>query len=214
MIAHVAAATFGALLKVYDDIEDNPVIARYSSSYIMEIVKALIIASFTYASIHDMNLPIFIFIGEYLHSVISDSNATSTEFYHAGMIVALLLSIITFDASHVSVILIISIVGFILFGYIDHTLCPEEYSWKKIILRICYVIVLIIVGQLPVFIPYHNTVLFSMSYFMTSVIFMICAQYSDITPKEPKEPKEPKKPKEPKEPSQDASEKEIYIQVK
>jgi hypothetical protein len=178
MITHVAAATFGALLKVYDDMEDNPIIAQYGSSQIMEIIKVLIIASFTYASMDNMNLPIFILIGEYLHSAVSDDKATSTEFYQAGMIVALVLSIITFDISHVSVILILTIIFFILGGYIDHTLCPEEYSWNKIILRIFYVIMIIILGEFPRFIPYYNTLLFCVGYFMTSVLLMIYAQWS------------------------------------
>jgi hypothetical protein len=178
MITHVAAATFGALLKVYDDMEDNPIIAQYGSSQIMEIIKVLIIASFTYASMDNMNLPIFIFIGEYLHSAVSDDKATSTEFYQAGMIVALVLSIITFDVSKLSILLVISIVGFILGGYIDHTLCPEEYSWKKIILRMFYIIMIIILGQIPIFIPYHNTLLFCAGYFTTSVLIMIYAQWS------------------------------------
>ena len=178
MIAHAAAATFGALLKVYDDMEDNPVIARHSTPQRMEIVKALIIASFTYASIQDMNLPIFILIGEYLHSAISDDNATSTEFYHAGMIVALLLSIIAFDISTWSIVLLISIVGFIVGGYIDHTRCPEEYSWNKIMLRIFYVIMIIIIGLFPICIPYRSIQLFCLGYFMTSVLFMLYAQWS------------------------------------
>jgi hypothetical protein len=174
-----AAILFGGLLKVYDDMVDNPIIAQYSTSNMMEIVKALIIASFTYASMHNMNLPIFIFMGEYLHCTISDDKANNTYFYHAGMMIALILSMITFDISKCSLILINNILLFMIVGHIDHTLFPEEYSWRKIIVRTFYVIFLMMALQLPIFAEHYDIFLFCSGYFMTSVLIMIYSQYNE-----------------------------------
>jgi len=184
------AAVFGALLKVYDDMEDNPVLAQYNTPQLMEIVKTLIIASFTYASIYDMNLPLIIFIFNYLHYAISDNTALSTYFYHGGMIVAFLLSIITFDISTISVVtIIITILICIMVGYMDNKLCPEEYSWKKIIFRTIYSIGIIVLLQFSV-VDYHTMITY-LSHFMTSILIMTYAQYNETKSPHPlKEPKE------------------------
>lgn len=181
MNVHYAAAAFGALLKVYDDIEDNPIIAQYCSSQFMEIIKVLVIASFTYASIYNMNFPIIIFIGDYLHYIMSDNGHISTDFYHAGMILALLLSIITFDVSKLSIELIISIVGFTLFAYLDHRFFPEEYSWKKIIWRSLWIIGILVLLQFQTSIPYYDMMLFPLGYCIISILFMLCAQCNETT---------------------------------
>ena len=216
MNAQYAASLFGGLLKIYDDMEDNPLIAQYASSQFMEIIKVLIITSFTYASIHNMNFPIIIFVGHLLHYLITDCDSLSTDFYHAGMILALLLSILMFDISKLGSGLIITLFGFMLYAYIDHKIFPEEYSWKKIIWRSLWVIGVLILLQFPMSIPYYDLMFFPLGYCMISVPLMIYAQSHETSkdPKESKEPKEPKETKELKEPKeilQDASEKEIRI---
>ena len=185
MIANIAAATFGGLLKLYDDIEDIPVIAKYASSQFMEIVKVLIIASFTYAAMHNIHLPIIIFIAHCLHYLIADRESIATDFYHAGMILALLLSIITFDVFTLNMELIVSIIGFTLYLYTDHTLFPEEYSWKKITWRLLWVIGLFLLLQFPVpmSMPYYDLMFFPLGYCMISVLLMTCAQWGE-TPHE------------------------------
>jgi hypothetical protein len=202
--ATYAALVFGTTMKLYDDMEDNPVLAQYSTPKLMELIKALMIASLTYTSIHYMNFPIVLFIGLFLHDIMSDDTSLSTGFWHALMIILLLLCIITFDISKLSMELIFSIIFFIVAAYIDHKLFPEEYSWKKIIGRILVVFIFITLLQFPIFIPYYDIFLFYSSYMMTSVLMMTCAKYyetkSSKDPKELKEqPNEPKEPKEPKE---------------
>jgi|UniRef100_A0A6C0BGX8 hypothetical protein len=204
MNANYAAAVFGATLKIFDDMEDNPVLAQYSTPKLMELIKAFVIASLTYAAIYNMNFPIIIFIGDYLHCAMSDNTALSTDFYYAFMTISLLLSIITFDVDKLSVVLIISIIFFTLVAYVDHTLFPEEYSWKKIIWRAVSSIIYIILSQFTIFTPYYDIIFFYIGYLMLSAIMMTCAKYyetkSSKDPKELKEqPNEPKEPKEPKE---------------
>lgn len=183
------AVIFGVLLKVYDDMEDNPIIAQYCTPQIMEIIKALIIASLTYVSIYNMNVPIVMFIGNFIHYIMTDDLALSTDFYRANMIISLLLSLITYDVSAWSIILIITILYCIFSGYIDHILLPEEHSWKKIIGRAVFSIGLIISLPFSVYVIDRDIILFTIGYCMTSVLLMLYAQLNEM-PKEPKETKE------------------------
>ena len=178
MDANYAAAIFGGLIKVYDDTMDNPVIAQHSTPPFMEMVKVLIIASFTYASLHHMNLPIFIFITHYIHYLIADQESLATHFYYAGMIIAFVLSIITWDTSQLSVLLLVMIILFILGGYIDHRFFPEEYSWKKIIWRAMWSVELIVSMQFSIFEPCYSILFFCVGYFIVSVLTMTYAQCS------------------------------------
>jgi len=195
MSATIAAAVFGALLKVYDDIEDIPLIAQYATPHIIETLKALIIVSLTYVSLHDMNLPLIIFIAHFLHDVITDDHALSTDFYHAGMIVAFLLSIITFDLSTLDMTACgIVIILFLLGGYVDHKVFPEEYGWKKIVWRALCAITVLMLLPFTTCRVYHDILLFFLGYCILSVLLMTCAQWSE-TSKEPskelsKEPSE------------------------
>ena len=205
MIAKVAAVAFGALLKIYDDMEDNPVIAKYATSQFMEIIKALIIMSFTYASIHNIHLPIIIFIAHCLHYVITDDHAISTDFYHAGMIVAFLLSIISFDVSTLNIVSFALPILYVFIGaYLDHILCPEEYSWKKIIWRSIISIALIVLLLFSTYVPDYDIVFFTVGYSMISIPFMIYAQTHEPS-------KETKETKETKEHPQSPSEKDIHL---
>ena len=196
--ATYAAVVFGATMKLYDDMEDNPVLAQHSTPKLMELIKALMIASLTYASIHYMNFPIVLFIGLFLHDIMSDDTSLSTGFWHAFMIILLLLCIITFDISKLSMELIFSIIFFNVAAYLDHKLCPEEYSWKKIIWRTLGAIMYTILLQFPIFIPYYDILLFYSSYMMTSVLIMTYAKYNEtkLSTESSKDPKE--QPKEDK----------------
>ena len=182
MNGNYAAAIFGSLLKVYDDIEDIPVIAQYNTPQFIEILKALIIASFTYVSLHNINFPIIICIIHYLNYLFIDNHSLATHFYHAGMLIAFLLSIITFDVSKLSMVLVNTILYGIIGIYIDHTLFPEEYSWRKIIWRTLCSIGLVVLLQFSVFMPYYDMILFSSGYFMTSVMVMMYAQTTEAIP--------------------------------
>jgi hypothetical protein len=213
MSANVAAI-FGGLLKLYDDIEDIPLIAQYATPHIIETLKALIIVSLTYVSLHDMNLPLIIFIAHFLHDVITDDRALETTFYYAGMITLFILSIITFDLSKwdmtaCSIVIIVFLLG----GYMDHKVFPEEYSWKKIIWRALCAITVLMLLPFSTQVIYHDILLFFLGYCILSVLLMTCAQWSETSkePKEPMELKEPKEPKEPKETPQGASEIDIRL---
>lgn len=207
-------AIFGALVKVYDDIEDNPVIAQYNTPKLMELIKALVIASFTYASINNMNLPLFTFIFHCFHYVISDDTSLSTNFYHAGMIIALLLSIITFDVAALNITTIVAtILICMMLAHIDHKLFPEEHSWKKIIGRTLTVIGLIILLQFQLAMIDVHTILFYLGYGMMSVCMMTFAQCSETeSPKELKETKEPSK-EQVSEEALTSKEKDVRLQV-
>jgi hypothetical protein len=195
MPATVAAVAFGALLKVYDDIEDIPLIAQYATPHIIETLKALIIASLTYVSLHDMNLPLIIFIAHFLHDLIIDNHALETTFYYAGMITLFILSIITFDLSKWDMTACgIVIILFLLGGYVDHKVFPEEYGWKKIVWRALCAITVLMLLPFTTRVIYHNILLFFLGYCILSVLLMTCAQWSE-TSKEPskelsKEPSE------------------------
>lgn len=180
-----AAALFGGLLKIYDDMEDIPVITQYKTAELMEIIKALIIASFTYASIHNMNFPLIIFIANSIHCLMTDHKALATDFYHAGIMIAFLLMIITFDVSEWNILSCIIIPLLILTGYVDHTLFPEEYSWGKIIGRTLFSIGLIVSLQLSIMVPFYDIIAFSISYCITSILIMTYTQYTEATSKVP-----------------------------
>ena len=201
-----AAAVFGTLVKVYDDMEDNPVLLQYNTPQFMELVKALVIVSFTYVSIHNINFPIIIFIVHYINYLFIDNHSLATDFYHAGMFIAFLLSIITFDVSKLSMALINTIIYGIIGIYIDHALFSEEHSWTKIIWRTLCSIGLVISLQFSLFMPYYDMILFSTGYFITSVCMMTYAQCNETKsskePTEPTEPNEPNEAEEPKEPNE------------
>ena len=187
MNINYSAALFGGLLKLYDDIEDIPVNASYFSSQFMETLKVLIIASFTYASIHNMNLPFMIFIVHCLHYLLTDRESITTDFYHAGMILALLLCMVMFDASQLHMGLLFSIMGVTLHAYLDHIFFPEDYSWKKILWRTVSGILCIISLHFHICIPYDDILLYWLGYFTTSVLLMTHAQSSETNRNTPQE---------------------------
>ena len=176
----IAAFVFGGLLKVYDDMEDIPVIAQHASSQLIEIVKAFIIASLTYVSIHNMNVPLLIFIAHLVHCLVIDDRVLVTDFYLAGMMITLCLFILTFDLSQWNTTaIVIPLILFMVGGYMDHTFFPEEYSWKKIIWRaLCGVSVLVALS-FSICMPYCDIVSFFLGYCALSVVLMIYAQSSE-----------------------------------
>lgn len=136
--------------------------------------------SLTYVSMHNMNIPIIIFVAHFLHDIIIDNHALETDFYHAGMITLFILSIVTFDLSTLDMTACgVVIISFLLGGYMDHNVFPEEYSWKKIVWRaLCAIIVLMLLPFSTRGI-YHDILLFFLGYCILSVILMTCAQCSE-----------------------------------
>ena len=210
MIANLTGVTFGGLLKLYDDIEDIPAIAQYATPHMMETLKALIIVSLTYVSLHDMNIPLIIFVAHFLHDIITDDRALETDFYYAGMITLFILSIVTFDLSKWDMTACgVVILSFLLGGYMDHNIFPEEYSWKKIVWRALCAITVLMLLPFSTHVIYHDILLFFLGYCVLSVILMTCAQFHES--KEAKEPKVSNEPNNPNDTPQDGSEKDTRL---
>ena len=177
----VVAFVCGGLLNVYNDMEDIPVIAQHASSQLIEIVKAHMIASLTYLSIHHMNVPLLICMAHLLHCLVIDDRVLVTDFYLAGMMTTLCLFILTFDLSQWNTTaIVVPLVLFMVGKYMDHTFFPESYSWKKILWRaLCGVSVLVALS-FSVCMPYCDVLSFFLGYCALSVVLMTYAQSSEM----------------------------------
>jgi len=170
----------GGLLKLYDDTNDIPIYGSNYSKAGLEILKGLIIASFTYVSIHNMNVPfvVFIFIG--LDQLFIDDTALNTDFYYSGMVITFILLFITFEPSHVTHLVWFPIILASIFGYAEHKLFPEDYSWKKIIIRSLAVLGLIISKDIALKYFIDNDIIcIAIGYFSFSVFNMLYLKYKN-----------------------------------
>lgn len=168
----------GGLLKLYDDSNDIPIYGSTYSKAGLEILKGLIIATFTYVSINNMNVPfvVFIFIG--LDQLFIDDTALNTDFYYSGMILTFILLLITFDPDHVTHLVWIPIILASIFGYIEHKLFPEDYSWKKIIARTLVVLGLVVSKDIALKYFIDNDIIcIAIGYFSFSVFNMLYLKY-------------------------------------
>jgi hypothetical protein len=165
---------YGCLLKIYDDVTDIPEIAPFCTPQIMETIKVFIIGCFTYMCIYNSNFALFTVVTHVVHLLFADKDSLQTHFYMAGMILAFVLSIVTFSSYHLSWVLLSSFILFMTGIMGDHVLFPENHSLKKIGGRIILVICIIIIGT-------ENLVdldvkLYLLGYLISSVIIMSYAE--------------------------------------
>ena len=174
----IVSVTAGAILKVYDDIIDVPIYRSNFSDSTIETLKCLLIASMTYMAMNNMNVPFIVFIFMAVDQLFIDDKLLNTNFYNSGMVVTFILVLITFkpsDASHkLFFTLIIAFVG----GFFEHTLFPEDYSVKKILIRVLAVIFFLIFNDMILqHIVDSDMVLLTVGYFTMSTINMIYLKY-------------------------------------
>ena len=178
-IVHCASIIFGGLLKIYDDVTDIPGYSSLFTPQMIEIIKVFLIATFTYISTNNSLFPFIIYTFHGLHGVFVDEKALHDNFYRASMILALLLTIITFSLSNLSwSLLIVFILGAIMTTF-DHKICPEEHSLIKIIWRsfvfIGMIVYITFISRYIDFID-HDIVIMSASYLFMSIINMSYAE--------------------------------------
>ena len=138
MLLQIITAIFGALLKIYDDIIDIPTLFT-NSSFIIELIKGLLISCITYISIYDIYTPLYLFVSHVLVYLFIYKECLNTDFYQSSMIILCILLLISFTPSALTIlssrVFMIFIGGFIM----DHYMFPEEHSISKIIARTAYI---------------------------------------------------------------------------
>ena len=174
----IVAVISGAILKIYDDIIDVPVYRSHFSDSTIETLKCLLIASITYMSINNMNIPFIVFIFMAVDQLFIDDKLLNTNFYNSGMVVTFILVLITFKPSHVTHILWFTLIIAFVGGFFEHTLFPEDYSIKKIIIRVLCVLFLLTFNDMILqHIVDSDIVLLTVGYFSMSVVNMIYLKY-------------------------------------
>ena len=122
-----------------------------------------------------MNFILILFVTMEIHMAFSDHKCMKEIFYTAGRILGLVLCMLTFSLSTLNWTVLLTIVGLSITSSFDHTVFPEDHSWKKIMYRLsCVVGIMIYIHYIRNYIDIldYDILLFSAGYLSLSVIIM------------------------------------------
>ncbi len=179
---YLLAFLAGVSAKIYDDLRDNKILINFKNRDILEILKLFHMGAFVKVSF-DCPLYIYIIGIVVLFNIIGDTNCYKFV-YEKCLFIALLLFVPFFDNSKIKIpsltifsfvlspiILFITCTG----AYIEANIVKEEYSYRKLFLRIIGVLwgIFIYYYFLNVYEPISLIQMYVIGYCMFSIIVQI-----------------------------------------
>lgn len=125
---------FGGSMKVYDDLTDNNIL---TGDLQLQVLKTIQVVSLTAISLRDFGFSVF-FLLINLAALFADPKAYIADNFYVSIMAAyplLLLSSFPFRES-LNSISILYIFSFVAYFAVEPYITPEEYSYKKFILRV------------------------------------------------------------------------------
>ena len=140
----------GFVCKLYDDLKDNALLFHFKNEVIMEMLKGLHYISFTLVSLEEPLFFCFHYFGNYLHHL--NNKKAFSEPYEKSLFFSFLLLLLALDIKKVNQFTfndLITICLFMCAMIIEPLIINSEYSFRKLLCRIFYLVFASVLCVLP-----------------------------------------------------------------
>lgn len=169
------ALLFGASMKIYDDLTDNHLV---TNDLLLQTLKTAQLVSLTAISIRDFAFSVFFMLMNVLCMVADPSAYLADNFYVSIMVMCPLILLASFPyRESIGTISFLYIGSFLAFFAVEPYITPEEYSYKKFMLRLLTAVVtavgLVFAKRFDVSWSFMKIGLGSFAYALVSSIFQL-----------------------------------------
>lgn len=162
----------GIVCKMYDDLQDNPLLKKYRNKILMESLKIIHVMLFTIISLKDSTFYYFFFVSILLNALSNPSGYTQ-PYERSILLVCPLLFFFMKSPTSISKIEILFILLFLSTNCVESLYSQEEYSYVKCIIRLYFCFLATLFYYLSTSTTLHYLMAYFIGYFALSFIIQL-----------------------------------------